>query len=201
MFVASRINTAQRTERARASGQFVDHRFGARKAVLPDSAWPCSADSSDQGGHAHRWGRRSSRCDKMTADHPNNSDETILFADDNGQLQKSVAALLRKFGYRVILASDGKDALQKAREFEGVIHLLLSDVEMPGMTGIELAIQLNQERPDTKVLLISGLAAGMLVLNNGWSFLSKPFVSDMLRNRIRDFLSEQPPTKEHLPGT
>ena len=137
----------------------------------------------------------------MTADHPNNSDETILFADDNGQLQKSVAALLRKFGYRVILASDGKDALQKAREFEGVIHLLLSDVEMPGMTGIELAIQLNQERPDTKVLLISGLAAGMLVLNNGWSFLSKPFVSDMLRNRIRDFLSEQPPIKEYLPGT
>jgi DNA-binding response OmpR family regulator len=96
-------------------------------------------------------------------------------------------------------ASDGKQALQKAREFDGIIDLLLSDVEMPGMTGIELAIQLNQERPDTKVLLISGLASGMLVLNNGWQFLPKPFMSDMLRDRIRDFLSEQPPIKEHLP--
>jgi len=70
---------------------------------------------------------------------------------------------------------------------------------MPGMTGIELAIQLNQERPDTKVLLVSGLATGMLVLNNGWQFLPKPFMSDMLKDRIRDFLSEQPPIKAHLP--
>ena len=135
----------------------------------------------------------------MTADPSNNSDKTILFADDDGQLQKFVAALLHKCGYRVILARDGKDALQKAREFEGVIHLLLSDVEMPGMTGIELAIQLNQERPDTKILLISGLATGMLVLNNGWAFLPKPFVSDMLRDKIRDFLSERPSIEERFP--
>ena len=128
-----------------------------------------------------------------------NADKTILFADDDGQIQKFVAALLHKCGYKVIVASDGKDALQKAREFKGVIHLLLSDVEMPGMTGIELAIQLNQERPDTKILLISGLNTGILVLNNGWSFLPKPFAADMLRDRIQDFLSEQPPVTEHLP--
>lgn len=127
-----------------------------------------------------------------------NSDKTILFADDDGQLQEFVAALLHKCGYKVIVAGNGRDALQKAREFGGIIHLLLSDVEMPGMTGIELAIQLNQERPDTKILLISGLATGLLVLNNGWSFLPKPFVSDMLRDRIRDFLSEQPFIEDHL---
>src|ERR1041384_7873572 len=75
-----------------------------------------------------------------------NAEKTILFADDNGQVQRFVAALLHRLHYKVIVASDGKDALQKAREFEGIIHLLLSDVEMPGMTGIELAIQLNQER-------------------------------------------------------
>ena len=129
-----------------------------------------------------------------------NSEKTILYADDDGQVQEFVAALLKRLGYHVIVAIDGTDALQKAREFDGVIHLLLSDVEMPRMTGIELAIQLNQERPDTKILLISGLATGMLVLNNGWSFLPKPFVSDMLRDRIRAFLSEQPPMKEHVPG-
>jgi two-component system cell cycle sensor histidine kinase/response regulator CckA len=127
-----------------------------------------------------------------------NSEQTILFADDDGQLQKFVAALLQRCGYEVIVASDGRDALQKAREFHGIIHLLLSDVEMPGMSGIELAIQLNQERPETKILLISGLASGMLLLNKGWSFLPKPFMSDMLRDRVRHFLAEQPPIKEHL---
>lgn len=124
--------------------------------------------------------------------------ETILFADDDGQLQKFVATLLSKSGYNLILANDGNVALQKAREFEGVIHLLLSDVEMPGMTGIELAIQLGHERPTTKILLISGLDSGILVLNNGWQFLPKPFMADMLKDRIRDFLSEQPSINEHL---
>src|SRR5579863_6233027 len=127
-----------------------------------------------------------------------NADKTILFAEDDGALQKFVAALLTKTGYTLILANDGKDALQKAREFKGTIHLLLSDVEMPHMTGIELAIQLNQERPDTKILLISGLDTGMLVLNNGWQFLPKPFMGDMLRDKVRDFLSEQPYIKEHV---
>ena len=121
-----------------------------------------------------------------------NSDITILFADDDGALQKFVLALLKSSHYKVIVANNGKEALEKARAFKGVIHLLLSDVEMPEMTGIELAIQLNQERPETRILLMSGLATGMLVLNNGWSFLPKPFMADMLRDRIRDFLSEQP---------
>src|SRR5690349_6395359 len=107
-------------------------------------------------------------CDPEKVSTPN-SDKTLLLADDDGQLQKFGAALLHTLGYKVIVAHDGKGVLQKARGLEGIIHLLLSDVEMPGMTGIELAIQLNQERPDTKILLISGLEAVMLVLNNGWS--------------------------------
>jgi DNA-binding NtrC family response regulator len=133
----------------------------------------------------------------MVPENPN-ANKTILFADDDGQLQQFVATLLTKCGYHLILASDGLAALQKARDYEGVIHLLLSDVEMPGMTGIELAIQLGRERPDTKILLISGLDSGLLVLNNGWQFLPKPFMADMLRDRIRDFLTEQPSIKEHL---
>ena len=129
-----------------------------------------------------------------------NAEKTILFADDDGQLQKFVAALLHTLGYKVIVAGDGKDALQKARSFPGIIHLLLSDIEMPGMTGIELAIQLNQERPDTKILLISGLTTGLLVLNNGWQFLPKPFIADMLRDRIRDCLGEVQAPKVSLAG-
>jgi len=112
--------------------------------------------------------------------------------------KSTVCHLDRQCGYRVIVARDGRDALQKARDFNGIIHLLLSDVDMPGMTGIEPAIQLNQERPDTKLLLISGLPTGMLVLNNGWQLIPKLFMVDMLRDRIRDFLTEQPPMKEPM---
>jgi len=126
---------------------------------------------------------------------------TILLAEDDEQVRKFVSTLLHGCGYHVIEAIDGIGALQKARVFEGTIHLLLSDIEMPNMTGIELAIQLNKERPGTKILLISGLASGMLVLNNGWQFLPKPFLAKMLRDRIRDFLAEQTPITEHLPDS
>jgi two-component system, cell cycle sensor histidine kinase and response regulator CckA len=121
-----------------------------------------------------------------------NSAQTILFADDDKCFQQPVAALLHKCGYRLITASDGKDALQKAREFDGTIHLLLSDIEMPGMNGIELSFQLSQDRPSTRILLISGANSGLLVRNYGWQFLRKPFVFDMLRDVIRDFLNQGP---------
>jgi DNA-binding response OmpR family regulator len=124
-----------------------------------------------------------------------NAKTTILLAVDHRDL-KFVSTLLITCGYNVITAQTGNEALQKAREFDGVIDLLLSDIEMPGMTGIELATQLSLARPDTKVLLMSGLASGMLVLNNSWQFLPKPFVSDMLRDRVRDFLSERSSEKQ-----
>lgn len=125
--------------------------------------------------------------------------KTIVFADDNETFQRPVAAMLRKSGYSVITASDGEDALQKAREFVGSIHLLLADVDMPRMTGIELAIQLNRERPDMKILLISGLDLGMVARNHGWQFLRKPIKFEILRETIRHCLGEQPPTNERLP--
>jgi len=136
----------------------------------------------------------------MASQNPN-LDKTILLADDDGQLRKFVGSLLTKLGYRLIVATNGREALEKALAFDGKIDLLLSDVEMPEMTGIELAIQLNRARPDTRILLISGLASGMLVLNNGWQFLPKPFVAEMLKDRIRDFLAEQPPIEEHMLGS
>ncbi len=121
---------------------------------------------------------------------PTLSGKTILLTDDDKQLRQLVADLLDGDGYQVIVACDGLEALKTARAFDGIIHLLLSDIEMPGMTGIELASQLSRERPETKILLISGLPAGILVLNKGWSFLPKPFMADMLRNRVRQSLCE-----------
>lgn len=118
--------------------------------------------------------------------------KTILFADDNATFLKCVAAMLGKSGYNVFTASDGKGALEKASAFVGVIHLLLTDVDMPGMTGIHLAIQVNRERPDTKILLISGIELGQFAQDLSWQFLQKPFKFDMLRDCIRHFLIDQP---------
>ena len=64
--------------------------------------------------------------------------------------------LLRKAGYNVIDAVDGQDGLYKSREFKGTIRLLISDVEMPNVTGFELARQIQIERPEIRVLLMSG---------------------------------------------
>jgi DNA-binding response OmpR family regulator len=117
--------------------------------------------------------------------------KTILFAEDEEAIRGFVLPLLRQNGYEVILAEDGMDALRKARQHTGQIHLLLSNVQMPGMTGIELATQLQIESPNTAVLLISGTASGMIVLDTGWDFLPKPFLPRMLVEKIESILDRR----------
>jgi DNA-binding NtrC family response regulator len=70
----------------------------------------------------------------------------------------------------------------------GEIHLLLSDFQMPGMSGIELATQMSVDRPQLKVLMMSGFTEGMLVLNEGWHFLAKPFIPSQLRALVSGLL-------------
>jgi two-component system cell cycle sensor histidine kinase/response regulator CckA len=123
------------------------------------------------------------------------SEQAILFVDDHQHFLTPVAALLNKSGFRVITATNGKDALQRAREFDGVIHVLVADVQMPGMGGIELAIQLRRKRPDTKILLIAAYDWGLLAQKYGWPFLQKPFHFDALSGGIRKLLAEQPSLK------
>jgi len=105
--------------------------------------------------------------------------KTILLVDDDAVLLESVRGFLDG-DYQVLSATNGQEALQKAKTFKSKIHLLLSDFQMEGMTGIELATQLTAERPEIKVLLMSGYPAGMLILNEGWHFLPKPFVASQL---------------------
>ncbi len=118
--------------------------------------------------------------------------KTILLAEDEESYRSPLLALLKKSDYNVIVGIDGLDALEKARDHKGEIHLLLSNVQMPRMTGIELATQLCAERPEMGVLLISGGAAGMLVLNHGWQFLPKPLMFQVLRERIDSMLNQRP---------
>jgi CheY-like chemotaxis protein len=94
--------------------------------------------------------------------------------------------------YNILTATTGAMGLQRSREFKGEIELLLSDFQMPGgMSGIELATTMTLERPNLKVLLMSGFPEGMLLLNEGWHFLAKPFVTSQLRALVVGLLSPE----------
>jgi len=114
--------------------------------------------------------------------------KTILVVDDEEDTLKFVSELLGDGGYNVLTASSGAGAFQKSRDYGGKIHLLLADFQMPGMSGIELASQMSVEHPQLKVLMMSGFTGGMLVLNEGWHFLTKPFIPSQLRALVSGLL-------------
>jgi DNA-binding NtrC family response regulator len=109
--------------------------------------------------------------------------KTILVVDDDPKILAAVSGLLAENpGYNVLTASTGSKGLEQSRNFKGEIHLLLSDFQMPGgMSGTDLATVMTVDRPDLKVLLMSGFQGGTLILNEGWHFLDKPFVASQLR--------------------
>lgn len=114
--------------------------------------------------------------------------KTILVVDDDPAILKTVSALLGR-DFKVLRAKSGIEALQLSKDSRFEISLLLSDFQMPGMSGVELATQLTAQRPEIKVLLMSGYPAGMLILNEGWHFLAKPFVPSQLRSLIEGLVS------------
>jgi CheY-like chemotaxis protein len=116
--------------------------------------------------------------------------KTILLVDDDPVVLKFVAECLVG-SYDILTANSGDEALQKSKGFEKEIHLLLSDLQMGGITGIELATQITVQRPKIKVLLMSGFDGGMLVLNEGWHFLPKPFIPSQLRTLVAGLISPE----------
>jgi PAS domain S-box-containing protein len=119
--------------------------------------------------------------------------ETILVAEDRPEVRKLTLDALQDRGYQVLEASEGSEALLLAGSHSGPIHLLLTDVVMPRMTGKELAERLRAVRPETKVLYMSGYAADVIssrgVLNSGEWYIGKPFSVDALLMKVRDILS------------
>jgi len=119
--------------------------------------------------------------------------ETILIAEDSESLRELAQEYLESLGYTVIEACTGKEALQRARDFEGTIHLLLTDVVMPEMSGPELADQLALIRPGIKVVLTSGYTDNAVVrqalLDSAISFIQKPYRPKALSRKIREVLS------------
>ena len=122
--------------------------------------------------------------------------ETVLLAEDEEMPRKLTARALNQLGYRVIPANDGAHALALAREHEGDIQLLLTDVMMPRLVGPDLYRELAAERPKLRVVYLSGYSnttvADHGVLEDGVHFLQKPVSLRKLARKIRQVLSESP---------
>jgi two-component system cell cycle sensor histidine kinase/response regulator CckA len=108
---------------------------------------------------------------------------TILVVDDQRPICNMLAAALEGEGYCVLTATSGSEALRIARSCPGGLDLLLSDIEMPGMDGASLALQLRDELPGLPVLFISGSCdPAAMRIGNPASYLPKPFsLSDLMR--------------------
>jgi PAS domain S-box-containing protein len=119
--------------------------------------------------------------------------ETVLLVEDEKPLLKFARMLLEQLGYTVLASGSPKEAIRMARGYANEIHLLMTDVVMPGMSGRDLCGQLEADRPGLKCLFMSGYTADVIahqgVLDEGIHFLQKPFSREALATKIREALS------------
>ena len=124
--------------------------------------------------------------------------ETLLLVEDEARVREVTKEVLVSLGYRVFVADNADQARAFLGGYEGELHLLITDVIMPGDSGPELAAELLKARPGLRVLYISGYTAGELVdhgLNqSGHLLLRKPFRSEQLGRRIREILKSPAPS-------
>jgi len=116
--------------------------------------------------------------------------ETVLLVEDEDQIRNVARGILERHGYRVIECRNAGEALLTCEQHKGTIHLLLSDVVMPQMSGKQLAVRLAPVRPEMKVLFMSGYTDGALVgqLATGSAFLQKPLTPGALTRKVREVL-------------
>ena len=121
---------------------------------------------------------------------PAGARETVLIAEDEDAVRRLAVATLERAGYTVVMAASGVEALRVADAFEGTIHMLLTDVVMPGMKGPELATRMRAARPSIGVLLMSGYAADVVTPEDvaHATLLSKPFTPAQLTRAVRKVL-------------
>ena len=124
------------------------------------------------------------------------SGETILVVEDEEAVREFTRILLEELGYRVLAAENGEHALAMSEQYPEKIHLLLTDVVMPGIQGPQLAQKLSTFRPGVPILYVSGYTDPKILadlrLEDRMAFLQKPFTRDALQVKIRDLLMKEP---------
>jgi two-component system cell cycle sensor histidine kinase/response regulator CckA len=118
-------------------------------------------------------------------------DETILLVEDQPELRRLARTILRSYGYKVLDAADAEEAMFRSDRWSGTIHLMLTDVVMPGMSGWELANRLKPVRPDMKVIYMSGYTVSAThreIQQVGVDYLQKPLSPEDLLAKVREVL-------------
>jgi nitrogen-specific signal transduction histidine kinase/CheY-like chemotaxis protein len=137
---------------------------------------------------------RNGESKQAPAEHPEAAPSaTILLADDESALRHAVAEILRQTGYTVLEAPTAPEALELAKSHSGEIHVLLTDIVMPGLRGTDLAAQVRKHRPAIKIIYMSGYAEGIseTQLPEDAQYLQKPFRFATLLNQLRLTLTKQ----------
>jgi signal transduction histidine kinase len=120
--------------------------------------------------------------------------ETVLLVEDDVSVRHSIQRVLREHGYKVLVARSSTHALEIARSHRHPIHLLLTDVVMPSMSGLELARQLRPVCPKTRVVYMSGY--GTIGSNSNAVLFRKPFTGGALAHKLREVLGNVPVKKQ-----
>jgi PAS domain S-box-containing protein len=133
---------------------------------------------------------------------PSQGHENVLLVEDEENLRRLTRQALENQGYGVFDAPDGPAAIQLSQAHKGPIHLLLTDVIMPGMNGRELANHISPTRPAMKVLYMSGYTENHIghngTLDQGITLLQKPFTLPALQAKVREVLDTPPPQEVQM---
>ncbi len=134
--------------------------------------------------------------DERPIEVPPANGETVLIVEDEEGVRDVTSRILSEAGYRVLVEPDGPGAVRCARDHPGPIHLLVTDVIMPGMLGPEVVERTRALRPDVRVLFMSGYAPSLLTergtLDPGITLVEKPFTDVQLLGRVREVLDDAP---------
>ena len=136
--------------------------------------------------------KEEARDESAIARKPERGTETILVVEDDDAVRLLLLDILGLEGYTLLAASNGQEALDTCCAYDGPIHLLMTDVVMPGMSGRQLVDRLSQNRRNAKVLYMSGYTDDAIVhhgvLDPGLAFLQKPFTPDAVAHKVREVL-------------